>query len=73
MLGFVVLGSSLAFVLGFESCSLLVTVLQVGVNVLGDAVDFLLQWGQALDPKFKFNQSSKFKFIIKSAVTDEYP
>jgi len=49
MLRFVVLSCALSLVLGLLSCGFLVTILQVGVDVLGNAVNLVLDLGKTLD------------------------
>lgn len=49
MLRFVVLSCALSLVLGLLSSGFLVTILQVGVYVLGNAVNLVLDLGKTLD------------------------
>lgn len=53
MLRLVVLGRTLSLVLGVLSGGLLVAVLQIGVDILGDAIDPVFDRRETLDPKFK--------------------
>lgn len=49
MLRLVVLSSTLSLVFSFLGGSLFVALLEVGVDVLGDRINLLLQWGQTLN------------------------
>ena len=49
MLGLVVLGSTFALIFGFLGSSFFVTLLKIGVDILGYTVDLFLQWRQTLN------------------------
>ena len=65
MLRFVVLSCALSLVLGLLSCGFLVTILQVGVDVLGNAVNLVLDLGKTLDPVFYNVLLEIVNFIIE--------
>jgi len=50
VLRFVILSSAFSLVLGFNSGGFLITILQIGVDVLGDAVNLVFDLRQTLNP-----------------------
>ena len=50
MLGFVVISRTFTFVFGLDSSRLFVGLLEVGIDVLGDAVNLIFDLGEALNP-----------------------
>ena len=50
MLGFVILSSAFSLILGFKSGGFLITILEIRVDVLGDAVNLVFDLRQTLNP-----------------------